>query len=215
MQLSSKLPPSLQALTYFIILIYASVSFSEEADTASLESDLWLPISYQQHFPRLLEAAEKVYQNEYCQDFLDGSLSETLSSSHDIVFIFRCRTEERRLFTITVDEKTLTLKNSLEEWIRQEALEKELREKEELRKKLAEREKYWAICHIVFKRKASLFNSAKIKTLLPPTPDISETGEFTYYIEFQTLSSKKTVLSYLATAIISSLDECVVDIRTL
>ena len=216
MQLPASYYFSLKTLAYYLVLLmYSSLSFSDDGEMTALEKRLWLPISYQHHLPRLLEAAKKANENEYCREFLEGSLSEPLSSSSNTVFLFRCRTEDRRLFTITVDAKTLLLTNSLDEWIKQKALEQERLEEEELRKKLAEREKYWEICHVVFKRKAGLFNSAKVMTSLPPSPDISEKGEFTYYIEFQTLSSKKTVLSYLAKAIISSLDECVVDIRTI
>lgn len=234
MQLSASHNFLLKTLAFFLVLLMFSPSiFSDNDEMTALEQRLWLPISYQHDFPRLLEAAQKVNENEYCRNFLEGSLSESLTSPNKTVFLFRCRTEERRLFTITVDATTLTLTNSLDEWIKQKALEQqrieeekrrfeeekrrfeEELEEEELRKKLAEREQYWDVCHIVFKRKASLFNSAKVMSPLPPSPDISEKGEFTYYIEFQTLSSKKTVLSYLAKAIISSLDECVVDIRTI
>jgi hypothetical protein len=202
-------------LSLLASLMFSPLSISEEEDITDLERSVWLPISYQHHLPRLLEAAKRARENEYCSEFLDGSLSEPLSSRNKTVFLFRCRTEERRLFTITVDEKTMALTNSLDEWIKQETLEKARVEEEALRKKLAEREKYWEMCHVVFTRKASLFNSAKVMTPLPPSPDISDKGEFTYYIEFQTLSSKKTVLSYVATAIISGLDECIVDIRTI
>jgi flagellar motility protein MotE (MotC chaperone) len=223
---------------------------------------LWLPISYQQHFPRLLEAAEKVSVNEYCNQLLDGTLYEEQSSANTVMFRFRCRTTERRLFTIRVDAKTLTLTNSLAGWIKQQAIEKEkLRQEElekerlrqeaelekerlqqeeerlkqeeelekervrleeerlrieaELRKEIEEREQYWGVCNKVFTRKANLFNSAKVISKMPPQPDISDDGEYTYYIEFQTLSSRKTVLNYVATARISSLDKCDVDIRSI
>jgi hypothetical protein len=261
---------------------------------------LWLPISYQQHFPRLLEAAEKVSVNEYCNQLLDGTLYEEQSSANTVMFRFRCRTTERRLFTIRVDAKTLTLTNSLAGWIKQQAIEKEklrqeelekerlrqeaklekerlkqeerrlkqeaelekerlkqeeerlkqeeelekerlkqeeelekerLKQEEELekerlrleeerlrieveqRKEIEERERYWGVCNKVFTRKANLFNSAKVTSKMPPQPDISDNGEYTYYIEFQTLSSRKTVLNYVATARISSLDKCDVHIK--
>jgi hypothetical protein len=203
---------------------------------------LWLPISYQQHFPRLLEAAEKVSVNEYCAQLLDGTLYEEQTSVNAVIFRFRCRTTKRRQFTISVDEKTLTLTNSLEMWIKQQALEKEkLRQEElenerlkqeeelekerikqeeervriaaELRQEIEEREQYWGVCNKVFTRKANLFNSAKVISKMPPQPDISDDGEYTYYIEFQTLGSRKTALHYLATARIISRDGCDVNIR--
>jgi hypothetical protein len=257
---------------YISIILTLSVLSFCVSDTLAAKSKgdayyvdhLWLPISYQQHFPRLLEAAEKVSVNEYCAKLLDGTLYEEQTSVNAVIFRFRCRTTKRRQFTISVDEKTLTLTNSLEMWIKQQALEKEkLRQEElekerlkqeeelekerikqeeelekerikqeeelekerikqeeeririaaELRKEIEEREQYWGVCNKVFTRKANLFNSAKVISKMPPQPDISDDGEYTYYIEFQTLGSRKTALHYLATARIISLDGCDVNIR--
>lgn len=214
------------------------IVFISDVCAAYSEDSLWLPISYESYRPKLIEAAEKVSENEYCNHLLDGTFSESLSSPNKTIFIFRCRTNERRLFTITVDANTLAISSSLEGWIKQQKLEaqrlrqieeqrlqeeqrrleeqrlqEEQRLIEEQRKKIAEREQYWGICKRLFNRKASLFNDAKVLTEFPPQPDISDDGVFTYYIEFQTLSSKKTVLSYLATAVISSLDGCDIEIR--
>lgn len=210
---------------YLLLSYVGQVTAMENEDAAYYIENLWLPISYQQHYTRLLKSAEHVSANAYCDQLLEGTLYESKSSTHSVVFRFRCRTAERKLFTISVDEKTLTLTNSLADWINQQALEKEglkqenlvkeqLIEKDELKKKMEARKQYWKICNEVFTRKANLFNSTKVTSQLPPQLDISDDGGVTYYIYFQALSAKKTVLRYLATARINSSDGCDVDIRS-
>lgn len=192
---------------------------SDYQDEKIKEKRLWLPISYQQYYPEMLTAADKAYKNDYCHQLIDGSLNERESSSQQVVFTFRCRTQDRRLFTLNINAHTLHVTNSLEEWIKQKKIEEERERQAELdkerRRQEEEREQYWGICEEVFNRKANLFTSAKVISDMPPEPDINEVGEHIYYIEFQTLSSKKTVLNYLATASIHNLEKCDVSIRPL
>jgi hypothetical protein len=198
--------------------------------TVPTKTQIWLPISYQAHYPRLMEAYDQVRETDDCYEVLSGTLSESLSKNGQIVFVFRCRTEDRQVFSINVNAKTLTMVNNfalkreaaeLAEKKRQEEEEKRIQKEEkerlqeELRQKLAEREQYWSICQQAFETDIQFFNKPKVITPFPARPDITADGVFTYLIEFQTLSIKKNILSYIATATIHSLEACTIKIRPL
>ncbi len=194
---------SVALLTLFV---YTNTSLARQPN-------YWLPIAYQLHYNRLLEAAEKVSALDECYDLLSGTLSERQSSVSHPVFLFRCRTEQRTTFLITVDSKTLKLTNTIDVWRKKVEKEKERQQQEVLRQKLAQRSRYWAVCEKEFQDKTRTFNQPKIISPLPPKPDISSEGAFTYFIEFETLSLKNNTLSYLATAEIQTLAQCTIKIR--
>ena len=218
-----------RAFIVVLLLLYGQSVTAELVDEQReilKEKRLWLPISYQQHYPQMLEAVEKAEKYDACEQLIDGALNESKSSRSHVVFMFRCRTSDRQLFTLDVNAHTLHVVSSIEEQEKRRKLEEEQerqREEQERQRMLEEarlrkekeKSQYWKICEKVFNRKASLFNSAKIISEVPPDPDVNEVGEYTYYIEFQTLSSRKTVLNYLATASIHSLEKCNVSIRPL
>ncbi|MGS2718215.1 hypothetical protein ACVBE9_08595 [Eionea flava] len=220
--LTQRITHSIVLYAYLLLFALPQQAIAETNDSQDeqiKQKRLWLPISYQQYYPEMLTAADKAHNNDYCYQFIDGSLNESESSMRNIIFTFRCRTQERRLFTLNVNAHTLHVTNSLEEWIKQKKIEEELERQAELLKeklrKEKEKEQYWGICEEVFTRKANLFTNAKVISEMPPEPDVNEVGEYIYYIEFQTLSSKKTVLNYLATASIHNLEKCNVSIRPL
>lgn len=196
----------------FIIFVFLFYGVGVIPSLASSPS-LWLPISYQSHEKRLLEAAEKVSNIEECNQLLNGTLDERQSSTSHIIFTFRCRSETREVFIVNVDSKSLSVTNMKEVWRKKAIEEEEKRKQEKLRKKLAERHQYWAVCEKTLKNRIKSYNTPTIKTSLPPRPDITPDSTFIYLIEFHALSTKKSVLSYLATAVISSLDSCKIEIR--
>ncbi len=200
---------TLQLILVLIITLTASARV-----LSANSSNIWLPLSYKHHYDRLLEAAEKVKNHEDCQQLVSGTLDETtLKSGDELAFTFRCRTEARQMFIIAVDAKTLSLTNELDYWREQAAIKAEKERQEALRKKLAERSLYWQVCETTFHKSTRSFYEPKIISEIPPKPDMTPEGVFIYVIEFQTLSEKKNILSYLATATIETLDECDIEIR--
>ncbi|MFT5420673.1 MAG: hypothetical protein ACI9D5_001423 [Candidatus Endobugula sp.] len=221
------------SLFCIFVTVVTWLAFSTHAASAP-KAQIWLPISYQQHYQRLVEASEKVRSMGDCYDLLSGTLSERQSSADRLVFRFRCRTKEREIFTVTVNEKDLSyMTNSLavkrervasntareesrrrhEETVIQEA--EEMQRQQDLRNILAERSQYWGICKRGFEDDTEFFDELKVVSPQPPIPDVSVDGVFTYIIEFQSLSWKMTVSSYVATATIDSLDKCNMEIRSL
>lgn len=181
---------------------------------AATQPNLWLPLSYQQYEPRLLEAAEKVRDNNDCAQLLSGTLDEaSVQRDTNLSFTFRCRTEARKMFIIDVNVATLELTNELVYWRKQAEIKAEQERQDALRKKLAERNLYWQVCKNTFQEMTRAFTEPKIVSETPPKPDMTPEGVFIYVIEFQTLSEKKNVLSYLATAVIDTLEECDIEIR--
>ncbi len=176
-------------------------------------SHLWLPISYQAYHNRLLEAAKKVSQLEDCRKLLSGTLAEKLSSGNKIVFTFRCRDQDRKVFIVHVNNNNSQITYMKDIWRKKSMEEADAREQEKLRNKLAKRKEYWAVCEKAFMSEMGSFKEPKIVTPLPIKPEISENAVFTYLIEFQTISLKKRRLSYIASAVIDTLDRCDIKIR--
>ncbi len=174
---------------------------------------LWLPVSYQKHYERLVLASKKVEELEDCYHLLKGDLVESQARQGNIVFSFRCRDSSRKMFTVQVMSKDLTILRVEDIWRQQEEKQQAADKERKLRELLANRDQYWAVCLEEFEKQTRTFNEAKIVTPLPPKPDITKTGGFIYLIEFQTLSLKKNSLSYLATAEIEHLRACSVAIR--
>jgi hypothetical protein len=222
--------PSLFLMLAVTLVWLASITHAASAPKAQI----WLPIAYQQHYQRLVEASEKVRSMSDCYDLLSGTLSEKQSSADQLVFSFRCRTKGREIFTVTVNEKDLSyINNSLavkrerialntareearrrhEEKMLQEA--EEVQRQQDLRNKLAERSQYWGICKQAFEDETTFFYELKVLSPLPPIPDVSVDGVFTYIIEFQSFSWKMMTSFYVATASIDSLDKCNVVIRSI
>jgi hypothetical protein len=179
----------------------------------SYKGGLWLPIAYQQHYPRLVEAANKVSELDSCHHLLTGTLSEHKTSQKEVVFTFRCRGELRKVFNVTVSAKNLGVIEIPEIWSEQDRIEKEAEKQRALRQRLADRDKYWAVCYETFQDETRTFNQVTVITPVPPKPEFTSEGGFIYLIEFRTLSVKKNPLSYLATAEINHLSGCSVKIR--
>lgn len=202
---------SICRVSYFSMVVYFLLL--PVAHASVLQDKLWLPISYQEHFVRLFEAAEKVSDLDDCNRFLSGTLDEKRSSNNDIVFSFRCRDHEREVFSVIVNAKDLKVTKMSDIWLEKHEKEQAAEKQRKLRRRLAERDRYWAVCEETFKDKTKTFNQVEIKTPFPIKPDITDTGNLLYLIEFQTLSLNKNVLAYLATAEIEHLHECKIAIR--
>lgn len=195
------------------ICFFLLILLSMNAASSPLKDKLWLPVSYQAHFVRLFEAAEKVIGLDECYYFLNGTLDEKRSTKNKPVFLFRCRDAEKQTFAILVDASDLTVTQIRDVWQATRERELQAEKQRKLRQRLADRDRYWAVCEAAFKEKTKTFSQVEIKTPFPLKPEITEEGYFIYLIEFQTLSLNKNVLTYLATAEIEHLHECKLSIR--
>lgn len=194
-------------------LLYGCVFISVPVNASSLTDKLWLPISYQSHYNRLLDAAEKVTNLEDCHRFLKGGLAEGASTKQHVVFSLRCRNMQRQTFTVMVDAKSLNMTRMEDIWRESDKKAEAFEKQQKLRQRLANRDQYWSVCERTFKEKTQNFNQVEIVTPFPIKPDITEKGGFLYLIEFESLGLKGAPLSYIANAEIDYLHECRISIR--
>lgn len=172
-------------------------------------SRLWLPIAYEKHYTRLLDAAKKLDGYDQCHQLIDGKLSESRSSKNKPVFVFRCRNEQRKMYLYYIDAKQLHITSQQDKWKKSD----EEREQQQLRQLLADRDKYWKICEVELDKIWKNFNQPEAVGRIPPRPDITSEKQLLYEVEFTTLSPRNTRLSYLATAIVGESKVCNVDIK--
>ena len=117
---------------FFLLLLVLSMT----ATSSSLQDKLWLPVSYQAHFVRLFESAEKVIDLDECYQFLSGTLDEKRSTRGSLVFSFRCRDSERNIFTVLVNASNLKVTKMSDIWLESREREKEAEKQRKLRKRL-------------------------------------------------------------------------------
>lgn len=182
--------------------------------------DLWLPTTYQSHYTRFLEAAEKAQNDPYCVQLLSGRLRENASDTEQLLFQFRCRSDDKQMFSIQVDGETLAIENRYGELRKQQedvieaadkAVQKQLDEEEAKRvaAKLAERRReqsqYWRICRKEMRQRLKPFEGVTILTDSLPEPSI-QADQFTYTVLFDALNPAKKVLHFKVECTISALD---------
>ncbi|MGH1486317.1 MAG: hypothetical protein ACRBCI_08845 [Cellvibrionaceae bacterium] len=188
--------------------------------------DLWLPKVYQKQYVTLLDAADKAQADPYCHKLLSGRLIESESTLEHMQFHFRCRTEDKKTFSMQIDGKTLVVTNEYAEKQRElEAKKKAAADKlqadkdaeqsrmdEEARRELQrEQSRYWSICRKAMKKRLKLFEKVEVLTEIPPDPSIDE-KEFTYLVDFDARSPSRKPLYFSIRCDISSLEEYAVDV---
>lgn len=206
--------PSVTVLSLGLGLIFKSVYASSDRFPGV---DLWMPTSYQYHYLALLDAAEKVKVEPYCDEMISGRLLESKSTKDHPIFYFRCRTAERKLFSLHVDGKTMEIKNTYLEKQR----EKEVRAKAAAEKKEAERvqaireaqKQYWGVCRKQLKKRLKLFNGVNIVSALPPEPEYLSEEELLYSIDFDALNPAKKALHYRANCKIKGIEDFSVKLK--
>jgi hypothetical protein len=73
--------------------------------------DLWLPKVYQDQYMLMLDAAEKAKAAPYCHQLLSGRVVEDRSTIEHLYFHFRCRSDDKTMFSVSVDGKSLAVTN--------------------------------------------------------------------------------------------------------
>jgi len=94
------------------VLFSILFSITLEASERFKGVDLWLPTTYQKQYSTLLDAAEKAKNDPYCFQLLSGRVLEEQSTLDNLQFNFRCRTEDRKTFSIQVDGNSLAMTNT-------------------------------------------------------------------------------------------------------
>ncbi len=132
-------------MIYRVLLLYFALVGSAVADQERFKDvDLWLPIAYLEKWGAFFQAADKAKNDPYCRQLLSGRLSESQSSLDHPIFIFRCRAEDRTIYTIQVDGNTMMVTNAYgdqQRKLEEERLAAEAQRLEEERKRLSEEEK--------------------------------------------------------------------------
>ncbi len=204
-------------MAFFIAI--TSFSQSSLASERFADVDLWLPKTYQDHYLRLLDAAEKVEKDPYCHRLLSGGMIEGRSTPEHMYFHFRCRAEDRKTFSIEVDGKTLEMTNVYRKQKEAEQRAEEERQRiaaeaekaeadrleaERMAKLRGEQSRYWKICRKAMRKRLKLFDNIKVLTKGIPDP-IIEGEKFTYIVLFDAENPRKESLHYKVTCDISSL----------
>jgi len=197
---------------YLYSFVFVLSVFTSLPSEAFKELNLWLPVSYQAYYNRLLEASKIARSDPGCHELLKGELAEHLSSLDHPVFKFYCRGENLKTSSLLIDNKTLAVTNTLEDIKRRQALSKQRAINKEIIKKRKEIGQYWRICHDEFKSQTRLFEGLSLQTTFPPTPEISVMGEVVYTIFFEAKTLQRQKVRYQAIASTSSLRKCVVTI---
>jgi hypothetical protein len=198
---------------YRLVIWFVAFGVIPMSSASEIMSKLWLPISYQSHFNRLLDAAEKVDNLEDCHQFVRGTLSEKKSTKQSLVFSMRCRNKDKHTFTLMVRADDLTITRIDDVWLEEDKTLAELKKQEKLRRHLMNRAQYWSVCESTLQEKIKNYDQVNVVTSFPVKPDITDTGGFTYFIEFEAMGPKGSVLIYMAEAEIDYLDECRILIR--
>lgn len=210
----------------FIILFILLIAHPIQAKTSLDGVDLWLPLTYQNHYLSLTEAAKKAQSDQFCKQLLSGRLDESKSTNSHLHFYFRCKAEDKTTFSIEVFGPKLTLENSYGE--RQQQLiaeqqakvEQEKREQEKLlairqaedAKALREKQsQYWGICRDALKERLRYFSRVTILSEVPPEPSANEL-ELTYVIDFDAVSPTQKTLHFRITCKIDDLESFSVDV---
>ncbi len=202
-------------------MVMTSFQQSSFASERFADVDLWLPKTYQDHYLRLLDAAEKVEKDPYCHRLISGGMIEGRSTQEHMYFHFRCRAEDRKTFSIEVDGKSLEVTNVYKKQKEAEKKAEEERQRlaeeaakaeadrieaERLAKLRSEQSRYWKICRKAMRKRLKLFNNIKVLTKGIPDP-IIEGEKFTYIVLFDAENPKKESLHYKVSCDISSLTE--------
>ena len=195
--------------------IFTFLALISQASEAFKELNLWLPISYQSHYNRLLNASKVAAGDPSCYELLKGELAESLSSLGHPIFKFYCRAENREINSLLIDSKTLAVTNTLDDIKKRQALAKQRAIDKEIIKKRAEIDRYWRICREEFVFQTRLFDGLSLKTTFPPVPEISALGEVVYTILFDAKTLQRQNIRYQAIASANSLNRCVVTIDPL
>lgn len=199
--------------TYKNLFFHKLALFAVLSPASYAVGDLWLPISYQTHFNRLLEASKIASGDPSCYELLKGRLAESRSTKDHLIFKFYCRSENRSIFTILVDSTDLSVTNMPEELAR---LRKEAKQKardRDLQSRRGEMSKYWKMCHKSFKKETRLFDDVKVQTALPPPSEVSPKGNVFYQLTFQAKSLQRKPIIYSVTATVRNWSRCEIDIR--
>jgi hypothetical protein len=174
--------PSLLASLLLCLASQVQVSQAapEVAGNASsapdLSAQLLLPRSYQQHLPRLQQAAELALSTDRCERLLQGGLQLDLSRPDHPVFRILCRDQHQQSFAMLVDGISLHLLDdtrpggsiSFEDWQREMESEKErqrILEEYEARALLREAEQRQDMDMLRLAREALALEDARRKRL--------------------------------------------------
>ncbi|MBX2808725.1 MAG: hypothetical protein KTR20_08855 [Cellvibrionaceae bacterium] len=173
--------------------------------------DLWVPTAYQYQFLKLLDAAEKAQAADYCHQLLSGRVLEARSTPEHPIFYFRCRTEERKVFSINVDGITMAVTNTYLERQREKQAKMEAEAQQREMARLAalrdEQKQYWGICRAAIKKRLSLFKGVDILTPVPPAPEIKNETHLRFILAFDALNPVNKALHYKAICDIKGLED--------
>ncbi|MBX2807684.1 MAG: hypothetical protein KTR20_03545 [Cellvibrionaceae bacterium] len=179
--------------------------------------DLWVPTAYQHQFLRLLAAAEKAQAAEYCHTLLSGRLLESQSTPERPLFSFRCRTDQRKLFTVKVDGVTLAVTNTYLERQRELQAQADAEAQRQEAARLAalheEQKHYWGICRQAIKQRLKLFKQVEILTAMPPIAEIKEETQVRFMLAFDARSPANKPLHYQVICDIEGLDDYSVKLK--
>jgi len=111
------------------------------------ESRLWLPVSYQDKYLELKQAALTALEKNKCTEVLRGTLDRDRSSEHRSIYRILCRQENGRTYNELIFLKPEHMSAALIE---------ELRRERETRVNL-----FWSVCEKEFKKRSELMIEVK------------------------------------------------------
>jgi len=191
--------------------LIASLLFFHLNAFAVVESGLWLPSSYQNHYLTLIRAAKLVEDNaDGCVSVIRGELNSRVSSKAHPIFRLTCRNEKKRSFAVVIDGIAMEVIDpsypggtvSFPELKRLRALEEQRLAKEaELeteRQELLRQEKLWLACSDKLTERTKSMKERRNLTEGAPPVDLSREGYIKYTIDFDAKGGKGRQLRYRA-----------------
>jgi len=178
---------------------------------AVVESGLWLPSSYQNHYLTLIRAAKLVEDNaDGCVSVIRGELNSRVSSKAHPIFRLTCRNENKRSFAVVIDGLAMEVIDpsypggtvSFPELKRLRALEEQrLVEEAKLeaeRQELLRQEKLWLACSDKLAERTKSMKERRNLTEGAPPVDLSREDYIKYTIDFDAKGGKGRILRYRA-----------------
>ena len=191
--------------------LIACLLFLHSNAYAVVESGLWLPSSYQNHYLTLIRAAKLVEDNaDGCVSVIRGELNSRVSSKAHPIFRLTCRNEKKRSFAVVIDGIAMEVIDpsypggtvSFPELKRLRALEEQRLAKEaELeteRQELLRQEKLWLACSDQLAERTKGMKERRNLTEGAPPVDLSREGYIKYTIDFDAKGGKERQLRYRA-----------------